>query len=936
MNKQIQNDYKISFLCHSLTLAGTAEENLSNTLASAKVDLNPHQIEAALFAIKNPLSRGVILADEVGLGKTIEASLVIAQNWAERKRKILLIVPSMLRGQWLLELKTKFNIPSKVLDSQIYKSIKKDGLRNPFQADGEYLIICSYEFAAKKHIDFQNIKWDLVVFDEAHKLRNIWKKQGAKIAKTLNISLQGRKKLLLSATPLQNSLLELYGLIYIIDPLFFGSLDSFKSKFVGSKTSSENVYQIKKRISNICMRNLRRQVQISQGLYFTKRHSFIERYDPYDDEKFLYEKVSSFLQRDDIVSIKPGAKHLTTLIIRKILSSSTFALSATLQTICNRLENNSLNLSENLYDLEITEETDYEIDKEQKPPIINKFKLKEEIEEIKSFKEIARNIKRNSKGDTLLKVLEKAFSKVQELGGQKKVVIFTESRRTQEYLYEILSKKGYEGKIVILNGNNSDKKSLDIYHKWLILNNQNHSGSKSIDMKSAIIDEFKNNASILISTETGAEGVNMQFCSFLINYDLPWNPQRIEQRIGRIHRYGQKSDVVVMNFLNNANKADQLLFEILERKFKLFDGIFGASDEILGAIENEISLEKRVNQIMQKCRHVDEIEKEFMDLNSELQEIINKREKNTQKKLLENFDEEVIACLKSRNNKTELALNEYGQKLRNLCRELFKKAEHYENNFIFNGQNYYFDWKNAQENNGFFLTKESEIIKKQVEKGKTLKLVSKELTFEYKKYGRQLADIKNLIGKKGWIKLSKLTIDSVDKIEKLLFIGITEEGNFIDSKQCERILMIPITEKNLLTKKNNYQEEINTVENKLIKKHISDTNLRNEIYFNTEQEKLDCWAEDTKNSIDIEIKNLDLEIKNFKKISRTIKSLNEKTKALKEIKKIEKRRDEKMLSYFETRKKIEKKTDQLLNEIESKLKLTYRIEEIFCIFWKLI
>lgn len=297
--------YQGQYFAHALTLDGQAEDTISRSIASAKVDMNPHQVEAALFALRSPLSQGVILADEVGLGKTIEASLVIAQKWAERQRRILLIVPAMLRNQWAQELSEKFSMPTTIIETSSYNAAKKAGKLNPFESDR--IVICSYEFAARKDVDVKNIDWHLVIFDEAHKLRNVWKKDGAKKAKALQAALDGKKKMLLSATPLQNSLLELYGLISIIDPHFFGSADAFKAQYVGGKATAQNLDILKHRLGKVCSRTLRRQVQQEGGIKFTRRHSIVEDFRPSQEELDLYDSISSYLQRDDIASIKPGA-----------------------------------------------------------------------------------------------------------------------------------------------------------------------------------------------------------------------------------------------------------------------------------------------------------------------------------------------------------------------------------------------------------------------------------------------------------------------------------------------------------------------------------------------------------------------------------------------------------------------------------------------------
>lgn len=171
-------------------------------------------------------------------------------------------------------------------------------------------------------------------------------------------------------------------------------------------------------------------------------------------------------------------------------------------------------------------------------------------------------------------------------------------------------------------------------------------GSRTADMRAALVDYFREQASIMIATEAAAEGINLQFCSMVVNYDLPWNPQRIEQRIGRCHRYGQKYDVVVVNFLNKNNAADQRVYELLAEKFQLFSGVFGASDEVLGAVESGIEFEKRIVAIYQNCRTTKEIEEEFERLRTEMDSQINASMEDTRQKLLENFDAEVHDRLK--------------------------------------------------------------------------------------------------------------------------------------------------------------------------------------------------------------------------------------------------------------------------------------------------
>jgi SNF2 family DNA or RNA helicase len=272
--------YHAKFFAFELTkrVSSDSVEKLASALVDAQVDLNPHQVEAALFAFRSPLSKGAILADEVGLGKTIEAGLVISQKWAERKRKILIISPANLRKQWGQELQDKFFLNTLILEAKSFNEKIKEGNLNPFDQTDQ-VVICSYQFAKSKAPYLSQTNWDLVVVDEAHRLRNVYK-PGNVTARTIKQTLEPFPKVLLTATPLQNSLLELYGLVSIIDGHLFGDLKSFKAQYSRIETSTDSSVfeELKERLKPISKRTLRRQVL--EYIRFTERKAFVFEFFP--------------------------------------------------------------------------------------------------------------------------------------------------------------------------------------------------------------------------------------------------------------------------------------------------------------------------------------------------------------------------------------------------------------------------------------------------------------------------------------------------------------------------------------------------------------------------------------------------------------------------------------------------------------------------------
>lgn len=945
----MRNSYYSQYLAHALSLKnlGGTLDSLSRSIAGARVDLNPHQVDAALFAVRSPLSKGVLLADEVGLGKTVEAGIVIAQRWAERKRRILLILPATLRKQWQQEMEEKFSLPSVIFETRSFNEAQREGQANPLEQQ-DCIVICSYHFAAARAESVRRVAWDLVVIDEAHRLRNVYKPAN-KMARAVAEATAHAPKLLLTATPLQNSLMELFGLISVIDEHVFGDANSFREQFLRAGSEQERNNLLKARLQPLCTRTLRKQVL--EYIRFTQRVPLTQEFLPTDDEQKLYEEVSAYLQRDVLVALPASQRSLMTLVLRKLLASSTFAIAGTLKRLVSRLE--SMGGSTNgsvtdtiAEDFEAVNELEDEWEEESPPQVkVDPAALRDELTELRRYAALAERIERNAKGDALLTALKMALEQAVNLGAARKAVIFTESRRTQEYLFDLLSRNGYAEQIVLINGSNSDPRSRDIYARWAAhhANSAKISGSKSADMKAALVEEFRERATLLIATESAAEGVNLQFASLVVNYDLPWNPQRIEQRIGRCHRYGQQHDVVVVNFLNKRNAADQRVFELLSEKFRLFNGVFGASDEVLGALESGVDLEKRIAQVYQTCRTTDEIGAAFDRLQAELEEEIASRMAQTRQALFENFDEEVNRRMKLHRDEMINALSQRERWLADLTRcELGDEAEfdsiaprfRYTGDLAPHGF-YNLDWRDAERRDEFFYQLDHPLSAHIVSKAATRCLPNGTLVFDYAAHKSIVSALEPLRGQSGWMELSKLTVKSFDTDEFLIFSAHSENGSSLDDDLCQKLLSLParVVE---VQPESPPESSLSVFREKSIAKFVAEVDGRNAQFFDEEVSKLDRWADDLKLGLEAEIKELDKAIREARRTAGLASTLSDKLIAQKEIKSLEVKRSKKRRELYEAQDAIDADRDKLISQIEGRLKQTMQVEKIFSIRWKLI
>lgn len=952
----IPNEYQSQYFSLQLTRrrASDDSEKLSTALIDAQVDLNPHQIEAALFAFNSPLSRGAVLADEVGLGKTIEAGILLSQFWASGQKRLVIICPSNLRKQWAQELQEKFFLPSLILEGKRFKEMQASGNYNPFEA--KKVIICSFHFAKSRADFLEMVQWDLVVIDEAHRLRNVYRSNNV-IGSAIKNAIYPYKKVLLTATPLQNSLMELYGLVSIVDEHVFGNVESFRAQF--TRVDDGLRYDdLKDRLTPVVKRTLRKHVR--EYIRYTERIPLTVQFEPTKQEKELYEKVSDYLQRDLLYALPFGQRHLITLVMRKLLASSTFAITATLDGLIRRLENilkenqrGNISSEDLLSDLDHLDELFDEWEEDGELDVSNNDQLsleeldaiKEELEELKKYRDLSISIGHNAKGDKLFTALDQGFTKLEEVGANKKAIIFTESRRTQEYLFNLLEEQGYKGKVLLFNGSNNDERSRQVYksYKARHAGSDKLTGSKTADMRQALVEHFRDDAEIMIATEAAAEGINLQFCSMIVNYDLPWNPQRVEQRIGRCHRYGQKHDVVVVNFLNMGNAADRRVFELLDEKFNLFRGVFGASDDVLGSLESGLDFEKKIAEIYATCRSTNDINSAFDNLQKEFEHVIEEKMKKAQSKLMENFDAEVIDKLKIRLKESKAMLTRFERWLWWVTQAYLRKHAKFDASrlrFTLKTNPFTFPIKTGT----YSLDKKDEhsyryrmnhplangILKHYCQ----MELQPAHLSFNLSASKLKVAMLKSFVKDSGWLSLSVVEVNSFEVTDHLLLTAITDDGRKLTQEQAAKLFGLPSNDDDDVSAFP--KKEIEKVKEELLQGLRLELKNRDAQHLQHEANKLNRWAADRVYLLEKELKDTKVRIRTFNNEAANTSEPLDQLEIQKKIRELEKRQRKQRQEIFDAEDRIKDHRDNMIEQMAQRIQRSFKEKQIFTVRWTLI
>jgi adenine-specific DNA-methyltransferase len=639
----------------------------------ARIDPNPHQIDAVIFALRRLREGGCILADEVGLGKTIEAGLVIAQSRAEGAQRILLIVPKSLIGQWQGELLDLFGIQARENEAS-------------FLAPGVYLVGREFAGSERGATPLGAVPpFDLAVIDEAHEIfAGLHKRYGrdgiydetsdeALMAHRVRGFLRSTPVLLLTATPMQNSLVELWGLVQYVEPTgtLLGDIATFRNVFCSEDDRTlvpGQEHELKRRLAMVQRRTLRRQAQEFLDRPFTQRRCRLYEYAMSEAERSLYDDVTEYLLEPSLYAFAGRQRRLLLIGFHRRMASSIDALAASLENVGARLRRlqagsgSDDTVIKEFKDLEDEDEID-ESSEELAPPI-DRAALAAELVRVEDFVARARSLPNDAKARSFQEAIKVMLDLGRDGRGSGKAVVFTESITTQEYLRQLLLDIGLgEDDITLFRGVNDHERAQQAVARW----KQEEAArfpsglrpSREVAVRLALVHEFRTRSKVLVCTEAGAKGLNLQFCETVINYDLPWNPQRIEQRIGRCHRYSQQRDVTVVNFIARDNEAHRLTFEILSQKLDLFGRVLDASDHVLHEPRTDtpellvsalsVEFESDLRSIYSRSRTLDEVTREIAALRdkiSERRDAFEKEYERTSQIIESRFDENVRRVFK--------------------------------------------------------------------------------------------------------------------------------------------------------------------------------------------------------------------------------------------------------------------------------------------------
>lgn len=702
------------------------EDTYLPVFAEGKIDVYPYQVAAALFAVRNPYQKGVILCDEAGMGKSHEAMLIISQSWYEGKNNILVAIPNPdLLVQWAEMISEKYSIPYIVMNNAECR------MHNLNEFDG--IVLATNDFIVQNIEEFDKINWDIIVFEEANALSSVYQDEntfmggsGSKQAKLLKEFSKNTFKILLTGTPIEKNIMDLYGLIYFIDEELLPDPDTYMKRYL---RKPENYAELAGKVSKYCFRTLRSQAKqyakIPQRLHITLEYEASEK------EKELYNLLFAYIEKPDKIAFPQMEQYDLALMLLGLLSSSTAAIRQSLKKVVKRLSN-----------AEITMQN-------------------AEIEELRAILAAAEKVEVDTKAELLINALEKLFPLLKKLGANQKAVIFTESVETQKYLYSLLADK----------------------YKTLVYN-----GQSNVDY--TVIKQFKADGEILISTDNGAKGYNLEESALVINYDLLYNTLKMEQRIDRVHRINQQNDCIVLSFINKENFADVRKLELVSKRHILSDGVFGVSDAVIGGFCDD--LDKAIKSL--DARTTAQVEKDYQTTLSQNEDENRQLVESAEDILFTTFTKELSDKIKITPQYVEEKSKAVNDELWELTRYYFEEYNrtHDDCYFEINEKNRTIKATNYTQLPHLFYypTNSGNKAYKAIKEFKKLSLLSplsKGITFNIgcSDYGSITADCENCTIALYLIKLyaGRQEIKSIP-----VLVGVTEDNRILSHNECENVL----------------------------------------------------------------------------------------------------------------------------------------------------
>ncbi len=534
----------------------------------------PHQIETVRKVMRRFRGR-VLLADEVGLGKTIEACLLLREYLLRRLiKRVLILVPNPLVSQWHEELSSKFHLDFKIAPRTATSS------RDEFWTTHDRVLVStSFARTGRRPEAIASAQWDLVIVDEAHHCRN----RTTKLWKLVN-SLQRRHMFLLTATPVQNNLVELYSLLTLLEPGHLKTEADFKKQFVtrGNPRDPRNRHRLRDLLGEVMIRNTRGLVQIN----LPPRYAQTIIATPGEEESQLLIDIQQYL-RDQL------ATTVNTTTTDDAEQESPEELDASSTESADMSE--AVGCDQRLTSRAGTPGSTVGISRMRLHAILTSIgshpataaatlqPLAERDDRARQLCERAGRITHSAKDEKLLQLLKESRD--------HKVLVFVASIRTLHRLQSLLTEAA--------------------------ISFSTFSGEQSSTDKDAAVEQLKSSVNVMLCTESGGEGRNLQFADTLINFDLPWNPMKIEQRIGRIHRFGQTQDVFIFN-LCTAGTLESRILKLLNDKIRMFELVVGEVGSILGNLDDGQEFESLVLQLWQKAPDDKQLDADFETLGDTL------------------------------------------------------------------------------------------------------------------------------------------------------------------------------------------------------------------------------------------------------------------------------------------------------------------------------